>query len=80
MAAMRVKTVREAFPPIFALIGGLVILVSTLVTGYKRKMHLKGGGDIYRATDPEGFRKRQALTYVIAGLLLAYWVFETWVS
>jgi hypothetical protein len=76
MAGMRVKTVREAFPPIIALIGGLVILASAAFTGYTGKMHMRGGGDIYRATHPKGFRQRQALTYVIAALLLAYWAFE----
>lgn len=76
MAGMRVKTIREAFPPIIAFIGGLVILADTVFTEYKGKMPLKGGGEIYRATDRKEFRLWQNVSYVIAALFLAYWIFE----
>jgi hypothetical protein len=53
-----------------------LILACAVVSGYTGKMHMKGEGDIYRATDPKRFRNRQILVYVIAALLLAYWIFS----
>ena len=76
MADMHVRTLKESFPPIIALIGGLFILECAGVHIYTGKMHMKGGEDIYRSTDPERFRDKLVLEYVIAGLLLAYWIFE----
>jgi hypothetical protein len=76
MAGMRVRTLREGFPPIIALIAGLVILVSAVVTGYTGKIHSKGVPDLYRATDPKTFRNQQILAYVIAALFLGYWIFS----
>jgi len=73
---MHVRTLKEAVPPIIPFVAGLFILGCAGVDAYRGKIHLKGGGDVYRAVDPNGFLYSLILEFVIAILLLALWVFE----
>ena len=73
---MNARSLKEVVPPLIPLITGLFILANACFDAYTGKMHMRGGGDIFRSANPKGFRSRLILEFAIALALIALWVWE----